>query len=283
MKAQKLNNKQKKEKVVDRIKKLFKESKVVGIVDLRNLPDRELQTMKKKLRDKATFIVAKHSLITKAFEGDKKGTELFKQVQGPSCLIFSSMDPFQIFRFFKQNKGKAAAKPGQIAPFDIVVPAGETSLPPGPVLTELKQAGIDARIQGGKVVVGKDSTVVKGGAKITDPVAKGLQKLGIEPFEVGLTLLAAVEAGTVYIREVLDVDETQLMKDFASAAARAMALSIGTGYPTKENIKMLLQKAVRDSRGLAIGANVYEKEVIDIILAKAFANANALNSKVKTE
>lgn len=271
--------KQKKEfvsKLADKIKKF----KVIAVADIRNYPDKHLQAVRKKLRGKAEMIVAKNSLISRALEKAGKGTELTSEMKGPTALILTDMNPFQLYRLVKQGKGKAAAKPGQVAPYDIVVPAGETSLPPGPVLSELKNGGVNAQIKAGKVVIATDSVVAKAGQKITDAAAKALQKLGVEPFEVMLNIHTAWEDKLVYKKDVLDVDEEKLLNDIRKGAAEAINLSMSASYPTKQNMQLMLQKAYLNSKSLALNANIYDKDVIDAILAKANAQASALKSKV---
>jgi len=270
----------KKQEFVSQLAERIKKFRVIAVADLRNYPDRYLQAVRKKLRDEAEVVVAKNSMIKRALEQAGRGKELSEMMVGPTALIMTNMNPFQLYKLVKQSKGKAAAKPGQIAPYDIVVPAGETNLPPGPVLSELKQGGVNAQIKGGKVVIASDSVVAKAGQKITDAAAKALQKLGVEPFEVMFNILAAWEDGLVYRKDVLDVDEKKLIDDLRRVASEAFNLSFNVVYPTKQNIALLLQKAHLDSRNLAVNAGVYEKEVIDLMLAKANAQANALKLKI---
>ncbi|MEM3556093.1 MAG: 50S ribosomal protein L10 [Candidatus Micrarchaeia archaeon] len=269
----------KKQEFVSQLAERIKKYKVVAVADLRNYPDRYLQAVRKKLRNEAEIIVAKNSLMKRALEQAGRG-KLADMMTGPTALVLTNMNPFQLYRIVKQSKGKAAAKPGQIAPYDIVVPAGETNLPPGPVLSELKQGGVNAQIKGGKVVIATDSVVAKAGQKITDAAAKALQKLGVEPFEVMFNVLAAWEEGLIYKKDVLDVDEKKLLDEFRRAASEAFNLSFNVVYPTQQNIKLLLQKAHMNSKNLALNANVYEKDVIDLMLAKASAQASALKAKV---
>lgn len=271
--------KKKKERIVSDLVSSLKNCKAVGLVDLRTLPDKQFQSMRKKLRGKATFVVVKNNLIKKALQGAAKGEKLIEELKGPSALILTDMDPFDLFKTVKKGKGKAYAKPGQIAPADIIVPAGETTLPPGPALSELKSAGIDARIMGGKVVVGKDSTVAKHGEKVSPNAAKALRTLGIEPFEVGMTVSAIWEDGTLYPLAVLDVDEAKLLSDLAQAASSAMNLSVNAAYPTSGNAKVLLAKGSREARAVAFEAGVFAKGVVEMLLAKANAQASALSAK----
>ena len=277
----KLDTRSTKAKTVVEIAKLAKGVKTIAIADLRNLPDRQLQSMRKRLRGKATIVVAKNTLIERGLKEAKVATELVPQMNGPAAVIFTDMDPFKLSKLIRQGRGKAAAKPGQIAPFDIIVPAGETALPPGPVLTELKQAGVQAAIQGGKVVISKDSTVAKAGEKISLSAAKALQKLGVEPFEVGVSLAAAWEKGTIYSGIVLDIDEKVFMGKLSLATMSALNLAVGAAYPTKMSIRLLIGKAVRESKAVAVKANIYDKDNIGTILAKAQAQADVLGPDVK--
>jgi len=273
-------NRKKKEETVASLAERIKKARVLALADIRGLPDRQFQAVRKKLRGKAEFIVTKNTLITLALKEAKKGEELLSHLTAPTALMLTEMNPFELYKNIKKSKGKAAAKPGQIAPYDIVVPEGETTLPPGPVLSELKQGGINAQIKGGKVVVAKDSVVAKAGEKITDAAAKALQKLGITPFEVGMNVVAVLENGLVYGKDVLDIDEEKFLAELRDAHAGALNLSVKIAYPTKQNITMLLQKAVMDGKNLAYNAEVYEKDVIGLLLAKANAQASSLGSKV---
>ncbi|MEM2138412.1 MAG: 50S ribosomal protein L10, partial [Candidatus Anstonellaceae archaeon] len=158
----------KKEKVLS-VSKVAGKYPVVALLNIRALPDRILQSSRKKLRGEAEFSVAKNSVLSRALQSSGKGA-LAEHLDFPTAIVSTSKTPYSLFKFFKDNKVKVAAKPGQIAPFDIVVPEGETDLLPGPALSELKSAGINAQIKAGKIVVAKDSVIAKAGTKISDAV-----------------------------------------------------------------------------------------------------------------
>jgi len=46
-------------------------------------------------------------------------------------------------------------------------------------------------------------------------------------------------------------------------------------------MEAILTKAVREARGLAVEAAIYEKDVIDAIIGKAHAESQAINGLVK--
>jgi large subunit ribosomal protein L10 len=270
----------KKEKV-DEISAVSKKYPVVALLNLRNLPDRILQSSKKKLRGSAQFSVAKNSVITRALDKSGKG-ELSAHLDFPTALVFTSLTPYSLHKFFKDNKVKVAAKPGQIAPFDIVVPEGETDLMPGPALSELKGAGINAQIKGGKIIVAKDSVVAKKGAKIPDAVCKALQKLNILPFDAMVNMVAAYDGKFTFTSSVLDIDEHQLNADLQSCLSQAFNVSYNASFPTSQNISALLSNAFSQGRNMAINGHVYSDASTELLLAQAVILGDTLSGKVSS-
>lgn len=269
---------QKKQKV-DQLSSISKKYPVVALLNIRNLPDRILQSSKKKLRGKAEFNVAKNSVIIRALE--KTGRkDLASHLNFPTSLVFTTLSPYGLFKFFKDNKVKVAAKPGQIAPFDIIVPEGETDLLPGPALSELKGAGINAQIKAGKIIIAKDSTVAKKGVKITDAVCKALQKLNILPFDAQVNMVAAYDGKFTFTSSVLDLDETQLHTDLQSALAQAFNVSFNASFPTSQNIEALLKNAFSQSRNMAINGRVYSVVSTELLLTQAVVLGDTLSGKV---
>ncbi|MFA5247208.1 MAG: 50S ribosomal protein L10 [Candidatus Micrarchaeia archaeon] len=253
-----LNKKQKELKVAELAKKIAG-YKVVAVVSLQNLPSKHYNAIKKKVRGKAELVITRATLLKKALEKANKPAfdSLAKTIDesGSVAYLLSNEDPFKIAKMLRQSKAKAPAKTGMIANADIVVPGGETSLAPGPVLTELKAAKINAKIQGTKIVIASDATVAKKGEPIADAVAKILTKLGIEPFEIGMTMKSAYTDGLTYTAVVLDVDDKVYLESVVSA----------------------YQKAIN----LAVFAEIFNKESTPIILASAQAKALALQKVVE--
>ncbi len=268
----------KKEKVLA-VSKVSGKYPVVALLNIRNLPDRILQSSKKKLRANSEFAVAKNSVLTRSLEQTGRG-ELAKHLDFPTAIVFTSLTPYSLYKFFKDNKTKVAAKPGQIAPFDIIVPEGETDLVPGPALSELKGAGINAQIKAGKIIIAKDSVVSKKGAKITDSVCKALQKLNILPFEAMVHLVAAYDGKFTYTASTLDIDEQTLHSDLLYCLSQAFNVSFNASFPTSQNIEALLSNGISQGRNLAINGQLYSEASTDIILTQAVLLGNALSSKV---
>ncbi len=250
-------SKQGKKDAVERIKKELAKYPVVAVATLQNLPARHFNSIKKKLRGKAVVEVARNTLLTRALEGKPELKQLEKNFSGSTALVLTNLSAFQLYKTLKQSKSKTAAKPGQIAPFDLVIPAGETNLAPGPVLTELKQAGIQAKIQGPKIVITSDSVVAKKGTPVSGAAAKILTKMGIEPMEVGLSVLAVYDKGTLYPASILDIDDDKYVAD--------------------------IQAAYRQSVNLGVFAEIFNSTTTPLIIGKAARAANAINALVESK
>ena len=267
-------------KEVERVTKLLNENNIIGIIDLHSLPSPQFQAIKKKLRGKAEITITKSLFIRRALEKvkDSEKKKLADYVDGPVGLIFTKENPFTLFKFLKKNRSKAFAKPGQVAEFNLIAPAGETDIPVGPALSELKVAGVNCKIDKGKIVVVKDSIVTKEGETVTEQHAAALSKLGIMPINIGISLKAVYENGSVYTPEILNIDEEQFMTDLQGAYVKAVNLSVNAGYPTKQTIKLMIQNAFSKARNLSVNAGIMTKETSKLIVAKAFNEMNALKS-----
>ena len=271
----------KKDEVAE-IKKNAKAYTLIGLVDMYGIPAQQVQQIRRNLRGKAVIKVTRNTLIKHAFEdmgADVKG--LSKYISGHSAIIFTNDNPFKLFKQLEKTKTKMAAKPGEKAPEDIVIEKGPTNFKPGPIVGELQQAGIPAAIEGGKVKIRETKTVVKKGGVISPKLAEVLAKLDIKPMDVGLILQVAFYENSIFEPSVLAVDETAILEQIQLAGIQAFDLSVNAMIPTKETMAPILTKAVGEARGLAIEAAIYEKDVVDAIIGKAYRQAQALNGLVK--
>ena len=245
----------------------MREYPVVAVVDMEGIPGQQVQSMRAGLRAHAKLKMTKNNLMLLAIEeAAKEKPEIIglkDSIHGQCAIVTTDIDPFKLFKKLEATMTPAPAKEGQLAPFDIVVPKGPTPFGPGPIIGELQKIGLPAAIEAGKIVVKKDTTLVKEGEPIPGPVAAMLPKLEILPMVVGMDLRAAYEDGVIYS---------------ATAAYNALALGVSIAFPTKETIVPLIAKAFRETMNLSVEAAIPTKENIDILLAKADAQMLALAS-----
>ncbi|HSB46684.1 MAG TPA: 50S ribosomal protein L10 [Candidatus Bilamarchaeum sp.] len=278
-----VNRKEVKKKVqaVDSAVAEMKKYKTVALLDLRKLPDALFQSLRKRIREEGgRVLVLKKPVISRVLASNPILAKRVEACNNPVALILTNMSSFEVNSFFKQNRKKRAAKVGDIALADIVVPEGETDLPPGPALSELKAGGLNVQIKAGKIAVVKDSTVAKKGEKLTEPKVKALQTLNVMPFEIMANLLFGFDGQYIYSKELLDSGET-VREDLAHAMSQAMNVSLNASYPTEQNISLLLSQAVREAVNVSLNGSIYSSSSIGQLLGSAYRQASALESMSK--
>ncbi len=264
----------------NRIRDLAKQYSIVGIVDVTSLPAPQFQRIRASLNKTAKVLIVKKNLIKLVLdelEKTHKGiSALAEKAGGVVGLVFTNDNPFSLYKTVKKNKSSAPAKPGNIAPSDIVVPAGPTSFAPGPIIGELGAFKIKAGINAGKVEIKEDSLVAKEGDVINAALAGILTRLGIEPMEVGLNIKAVYEGGLIYDKNTLDVDEEAILADIRNEALRCFNLAYGLNYVTKDNVELFVGEASRDALGLGIGIAYPAAETIKQLVSKANVQGTGL-------
>lgn len=274
-----------KTKTVNELKKLLNEYPIVALLNLENLPAKQLQVMKGKLRRDATIRMAKKNLIKEAFKESGKPNidKMNGYLGGMPALLLTKENPFKLFKIIKKSKSPAAIKPGQVTPKDITIPAGPTPFAPGPIIGELGMLRIKAGIEAGKVAIKEDAHVAKKGDVIKPQLASLLLRLGIEPMEIGLDLVAVYENGEILSKDVLDIDEGVFIQKLRIVASEAMNLAVDIAYPCRETIELLVQESFRNAKAIAIERDILADLVVEQIIAKANAQAESVRDAANLE
>jgi large subunit ribosomal protein L10 len=272
-----------KQGIVQRTRELSKKYPVIAVTRLSKVRATQLMAVRKALRGNAEIFVVKNNLAVRALKEAKiKGAgELIGHLTGQNALIFSNLDPFKLFLTLDRNKVSLPARAGDLAPEDIVVPAGNTGMPAGPVLSEFREAGVPTKIEGGSVWVTKDAVAAKKGVSISPKLASLLAKLGIKPIRAGLTIALAYEGGLIYAGDVVAIDLEKYRASLSQAYVSSRALAITVGYATKETLPEIIAKAYREAIALATETETLTPETAPRILARVEAEASALLARAK--
>jgi large subunit ribosomal protein L10 len=195
--------------------------------------------------------------------------------------MFTNISPFKLNLIFAQNKVFLAAKGGDIASKEIVVPAGNTGIAPGPVLSEFKVANVATKIDQGTIWVAKDTVVAKPGDVISVPLASLLSKLNVKPIEAGIAVNFAIAEGLMFKEQDLRINLEEYRTELVRSFQQALALASEVGYVTPETVKPMLARAQQHARSLAAEAGYVTPETADFVLPRANAKAQAVAGKAK--
>lgn len=273
----------KKMQMYQELQELPKKYKVTALVRMEKVRSSQLLPLRKKFLSEVKIVSIKDQVARKALATlDVPGiAKMIESLTGQCVLLFTNMSPFKLNVLLGKNKVMMFARGGDIASIDVTVPAKNTGIAPGPMLTEFKEAGVPTKIDQGTIWITKDVTPVKKGGAVPDKLATLLQKLDIKTIEAGIALEAALEEGKTYKREELVIDLDKYREMFARAHQEALSLSIEAAYITADNIKMILAKLGQGARSVAIEAGYITDDTKDAVLQRANAQAQSVASKAK--
>ena len=263
---------------VEKLSSIISESKMIGLINVEGVGAKQLQGIRDSLRGSAIIKMSRNTLMIRALEkSTKKGMkDLIEYVSGPVAFVFSEQDPFVLSKFLSENKAAAPAKGGQISPKDIVILAMNTGVAPGPFISELAGLKIPSRVKGGSIHITADTVAVKAGDVISNAMAMMLSRLGIEPMELQLTLIAAYTDGEVLTADSFVIDLEALFNQVLLGHQYAVNLSVNTGIPTEETMSLIITKASIEAKSLVRTIGFFVPEMVNEFLSKANSEALAL-------
>lgn len=275
---------QKKQYMYQELQELPKKYNVIALSKMNKVRATQLMPLRKKFNGQINIKIIKNKVAQRAFEKVTKisGIEdLSKELEGQCALMFTNISPFKLNLIFSENKVFLPAKGGDIAPKDIIVPAGNTGIPPGPVLSEFKESKVQTKIDQGSIAVTKDTVVVKSGEVISQKLASLLSKLDIKPIEAGVLVNFAISEGLQFREKDLQLDVKEYVKQLQLSFSSALNLAIEIVYFAPETISSILSLAYHKSLNVASKAGYVSKDTAEIILNNAQANAHGLVEALK--
>lgn len=274
----------KKRLMYEELQQLPKNYNVIALSKMTKVRATQLMMLRKKFRNDIKIRIIKNKVAQRAFEKvkDVAGMEnLSKELEGQCALMFTNISPFKLNLIFAQNKVFLPAKGGDIASKEIVVPAGNTGIVPGPVLSEFKVANIQTKIDQGTIWVNKDTVAAKPGDVISQALASLLGKLNIKPIEAGIAVNFAISEGLLFKERDLQINLAEYRDELIRSFQQALALATEVGYMTPETVTPLLVKAEQQARSLAAESGYLAPDTAQYVLPRAEAKAQALANEAK--
>lgn len=247
----------------------------------------QLMSIRKKFRNDIKILTIKNKVAQRSFEkifDDVKGLEFLNhELEGQCALMFTNISPFKLNLTFDKNKIFLAAKGGDIAPNELVIPAGNTGINPGPVLSEFKESKVPTKIDQGTIWVSKDTVVAKPGDVISQKLAALLSKLNIKPIEAGIAVNFAISEGLEFKEKDLKIDIEEYAQDLVRSYQEALALSVEAAYFSKETMPLILIKAKQHAVSLSSESGYISPDTAELVISKANSIATSLSQQLDSK
>ena len=239
---------------IEHLVDLFKTYSNIAVIEVAKLNDRQIQEIRKILRGKAIIRMSKKSLQQRAVEKFQKESkksnleELVERIPGQAALCFTDLDVFELKKIFLQSEWMVPAKPNEITPVDIWVPAGDTGLPTGQVISELNMTlRLPTKIQNDTIWVREDTQTHKAGDLVDVKQAAVLKKLGITPIESLIKIHYAWANGEIISEDILYMDMTKFNQDFTRAYREALGILFEMPFFSEDMLDDYIRKAASEA------------------------------------
>lgn len=262
---------------VAELEAMINNGSTLAVIDIHGVPAGSMIGMRESLRADMEIRVAKKQLMRIAWKNagleEADLEKLFESAVQPAIVSTNKINSFNLFTELKKTEAGRAAKPGDIAPHDIIVEKMDTGMPPGPIVGELNSVGIPAKIMKGSVQIQKTTTVLNAGDVFEGDMGMMLSKIGINPIVTGLKLCGALEDGVVFAPETLDIDYEQFNTDVISYAAGAFNLACNIAWFTKQTMPTLLAKASSEALAVALEISHESETTMPHLVSRAHGSA----------
>lgn len=272
----------KKQAILKRLGTLLDQYKGFIIASIENVNTAYLNELKDKYSKLMKIIVAKNTLFKLKLKEWNRGllNKIENYLTGQNAIIFTNEKIVKILDILLKNKQAASLKAGQEAPFDIVLEEGNTGLPAGPLMSEFTSLQIPVKPMRGILWIARKTTVLKKGQEIDPKLANILNLLDIKPLEMYLRPKVAYSEGVVFTPEVLKYSLDDIKNNFVECARNGFLLTIQLEIPSKENIRLILEKAIRNAFYISLNQRIPVKENIAHILLIAERAAKSLKEQI---
>lgn len=233
------------------------------IVGVDNVGSKQMQQIRQSLRANAILLMGKNTMIRKAIRGHLENNsaleKLLPYIKGNVGFVFTKEDLSEIREKILENKVKAPARAGALAPLDVLIPSQNTGL--GPEKTSFFQAlQIPTKISKGTIEILNEIHLIKKDERVGASEATLLNMLNISPFSYGLKIQQVYDSGTVFSPEVLDITPDDLKAKFLEGVRNVASVSLAIGYPTVASVPHSIVNGLKNLIAIAVSTDIEFKE-----------------------
>jgi len=242
-----------------RLIQLLEEFPKCFIVGVDNVGSKQMQQIRQSLRIDAQLLMGKNTMIRKAIRGHLESNpaleKILPHIKGNVGFVFTNLDLVDIRDKILENKVKAPARAGALAPLDVKIPAQNTGL--GPEKTSFFQAlSIPTKISKGTIEILNEIHLIKKDDRVGASEATLLNMLNISPFTYGLKIRQVYDSGTVFSPEILDITPEDLRAKFLEGVRNVASVSLAIGYPTIASAPHSIANGLKNLIAIAVETEI---------------------------
>lgn len=233
------------------------------IVGVDNVGSKQMQQIRQSLRNDAILLMGKNTMIRKAIrshlENNPALEKILPHIKSNIGFVFTNLELVDVRDKILENKVKAPARAGALAPCDVMIPAQNTGL--GPEKTSFFQAlSIPTKISKGTIEILNEIHLIKKEDRVGASEATLLNMLNVSPFTYGLVIRQVYDSGTVFDPEILDITPEDLRSKFLAGVRNVAAVSLAIGYPTLASVPHSIVNGLKNLIAIAVETDIELKE-----------------------
>lgn len=258
--------------VYNKTQEFFKKYKNIVIADVKDISTDKIQKIRHEiislgetetLCGKTTVIQKAIHDLKEAAKGDlpkhlpEKALEDFVEAMPGIHLlvIFTNKDIAEISNITAKYIIEKQAKPGQISPVEIIIPAGPTGMDSSQI-DYFQALKIPTKVMRNQLEITTATKILTVGQKITLSEINLMKKFNIKPYKHQMKIKKLLLNGKLYGEEILKVTNDYMKTKLEQGIKNVLGFSLAAHIPTQASAPHMISNAFRNICALSLGTNV---------------------------
>ena len=258
--------------VYEKTQEFFKKYKNIVIADVKDISTDKIQKIRHEiislgqtetLCGKTTVIQKSLQEMVEASKGDlpkhlpKKALDEFVEAM-PGLhllLIFTNKDIAEISNITAKYVIEKQAKPGQLSPVEVIIPAGPTGMDSSQI-DYFQALKIPTKVSRNQLEITTATKILHVGQKITLSEINLMKKFNIKPYRHQMKIKKLLLNGKCYGEEILKVTDDYMKTKLEQGIKNILGFSLASHVPTPASAPHIISNAFRNICALSLGTNV---------------------------
>ena len=258
--------------VYEKTQEFFKKYKNILIADVKDISTDKIQKIRHEIISlgQTDTLCGKTTVIKKSIEemvesckGDlpkhlpKKALDEFVEAM-PGIhllLIFTNKDIAEISNITAKYIIEKQAKPGQLSPVEIIIPAGPTGMDSSQI-DYFQALKIPTKVSRNQLEITTATKILHVGQKITLSEINLMKKFNIKPYRHQMKIKKLLLNGKCYGEEILKITDDYMKTKLEQGIKNILGFSLASHVPTPASAPHVISNAFRNICALSLGTNV---------------------------